>query len=135
LLTILYRMTFSNTFLLFLIAVFSVSTASAQQLSLKVAGTDTSGFHVDIYSDGKLLVTNTEEFSIQLYNLDLSTVAEFPHWTGQEWTAGEKSVTLKRTSYIPEFDARLSVTVCYEIINAGMVKKTVFMKCFRLLDL
>ena len=123
--TILYQMTFSNTFLLFLIAVFSVSSASAQQLSLKVAGTDTSGFHVDIYSDGKLLVTNTEEFSIQLYNLDLSTVAEFPHWTGQEWTAGEKSVTLKRTSYIPEFDARLSVTVCYEIINAGMVKKTV----------
>ena len=124
-LTILYQMTFSNTFLLFLIAVFSVSSASAQQLSLKVAGTDTSGFHVDIYSDGKLLVTNTEEFSIQLYNLDLSTVAEFPHWTGQEWTAGEKSITLKRTSYIPEFDARLSVTVCYEIINAGMVKKTV----------
>ena len=123
--TILYQMTFSNTFLLFLIAVFSVSSASAQQLSLKVAGTDTSGFHVDIYSDGKLLVTNTEEFSIQLYNLDLSTVAEFPHWTGQEWTAGEKSITLKRTSYIPEFDARLSVTVCYEIINAGMVKKTV----------
>ncbi len=118
-------MTFSNSFLLFLIAVFSVSTASAQQLSLKVAGTDTSGFHVDIYSDGKLLVTNTEEFSIQLYNLDLSTVAEFSHWTGQEWTAGEKSITLKRTSYIPEFDARLSVTVCYEIINAGMVKKTV----------
>ncbi len=36
------------------------------------------------------LVTNTEEFSLQLFNLDLSTVANIPQWTGQEWTGNEK---------------------------------------------
>jgi len=105
---------------------FSVNlTAFSQQLSLKIAGDSASGFHVDIFNGDKLLVTNTEEFSLQLYNLDLSTVASMAHWTGQGFIVGEKGISLRRDSYIPEFDANLSVSVSYEVINASVVKKTV----------
>jgi hypothetical protein len=96
-----------------------------QQLSLKIAGDDHAGFHVDIYNGNQLLVTNTEEFSLQLFNLDLSTVANIPQWTGREWTGNEKTITLKRDSYIPEFDANLSITVTYQVVNANTIKKTV----------
>ena len=102
-----------------------ITSAFSQQLSLKVAGDSASGFHVDIYKGDKLLVNNTEEFSLQLYNLDLSTVAAMKHWTGQEFIVGEKSIILKRDSYIPEFDANLSVSVSYEVINSNVIKKTV----------
>jgi hypothetical protein len=96
-----------------------------QQLSLKIAGNDLTGFHVDIYNGNQLVVTNTEEFSLKLFNLDLSTVANIPHWTGREWTGNEQSISLKRDSYIPEFDANLYVTVTYLVVNANIIKKTV----------
>jgi hypothetical protein len=96
-----------------------------QQLSLKIAGDDQAGFHVDIYNGNQLVVNNTEEFSLQLFNLDLSTVANIPQWTGREWTGNEKTITLKRDSYIPEFDANLSLTVTYQVVNANTIKKTV----------
>jgi hypothetical protein len=38
---------------------------------------------------------------------------------------GEKSIILRRDSYIPEFDAKLSVSVSYEVINSNVIKKTV----------
>ncbi len=112
-------------FLLCLFTLLESPFALSQQLSLKVAGDSISGFHVDIYNNDKLLVTNTEEFSLQLYNLDLSTVATLKHWTGQEFIIREKSISLKRDSYIQEFDANLSVSVTYEIVNDNVVKKTV----------
>ncbi|MBK9104126.1 MAG: hypothetical protein IPL92_06040 [Saprospiraceae bacterium] len=96
----------------------------SQSLSLKVGGDEKSGYHVDIYYGDKLILANTEEFSIQLFNLDLSTEAII-EWTGQAWSGNEKHITLKRDSYAKEFDANLSVSVTYEVINDHVIKKTI----------
>lgn len=104
---------------------FSASSGYSQQLRLKVAGNDQLGFHVDIYNGSQLLVTNTEEFSLQMFNLDLSTEAGMSHWTGQEWKGNDSIITLKRDSYVKEFDANLSVAVTYQVVNSNVVKKTV----------
>jgi hypothetical protein len=112
-------------FLLCLLSLLNGVSIHSQQLSLSVAGDDQTGFHVDIYNGDQLMVANTEEFSLQLFNLDLSTVANLPQWTGREWSGDEKTITLKRDSYIPEFDANLSVTVNYQVVNGNVIKKTV----------
>lgn len=96
-----------------------------QPVSLKVAGDSHNGYRVDIYNDNQLIVTDSEEFSLKLYNLDLSTEASIDHWTGVNWTENENSITLKRNSYIKEFDADLIVTVNYQVINPNLIKKTV----------
>jgi len=114
-----------QVFLLCLFTLLNYSFVYGQQLSLKVVGDTTEGFHVAIYNGDKLVVTNTEEFSLQLYNLDMSTVANMPQWTGHEWTGNEKMITLKRDSYIKDFDANLSVAVTYQVVNANIVKKTI----------
>ncbi|MEO7768403.1 MAG: hypothetical protein ABIS01_13315, partial [Ferruginibacter sp.] len=111
--------------LLSLFILFIHSFAGSQQLSLKVAGNDLTGFHVDIYNGGQLVVTNTEEFSLQLSNLDLSTAAKLIQWKGRQWSGNETRITLKGDSYIKDFDANLSVSVTYELVNANIVKKTV----------
>ncbi len=98
---------------------------NAQELSLKIAGDDETGYHVDIYDGLQKLVTNTEELSLQLYNNDLSTMAAIPHWSGKSWTGDEQRISLLRESYISEFDANLSVRVTYVVVNANIVKKTV----------
>jgi len=108
-----------------LVALLHSSFAVGQPLSLKVVGDDKTGFRVDVYSGSKLLVTNSEEFSLEMYNLDMSTVAEMPHWTGATWIGNEKSITLKRDSYLKDFDANLAVSVIYEVVNANIIKKTV----------
>ena len=107
-----------------LISLLSNSGAFSQQLSLKVAGNDQTGFHVDIYDDTQFLVTNPEEFTLQLYNHDLSTNANLL-LNGQKWTGNEKEITLNSDYYIKEFDANLSVSVNYEVINSNLIKKTV----------
>ncbi|MEP7107434.1 MAG: hypothetical protein ABI760_05615, partial [Ferruginibacter sp.] len=96
-----------------------------QQLSLKVAGDEQAGFHVDIYYGNQLTVTNTEEFSLQLFNADLSTAAVIRQWKGQKWTATENSITLTSNAYLKEFDANLSVSVTYQVANANIIKKTI----------
>ncbi len=111
-------------FLLWISILFNCSFAYSQQLSLKVAGDDLAGFYVDIYNGNKLLVTHTEEFSLAMFNNDLSTVANI-EWKGQKWTGDEKKITLKRESYIKEFDANLSVTVTYQVISLNIIKKTI----------
>lgn len=121
----LYHKIRLKVFLLFLFTLISYAQVFSQQLSLKIAGDKLAGFHVDIYNGEKLVVTNTEEFSLQLFNLDMSTVANLPQWTGVEWTGNEKSITLKRDSYVKEFDANLSVAVTYQVVNANIVKKTI----------
>ena len=108
-----------------LFALLNYSFAFSQQLSLQVAGDDQAGFHIDIYNGDQLLVSNTEEFSLQLYNLDLSTAVTMQHWTGQEWIGNDSCITLKRDSYIKEFDANLSVSVNYQLVNHHVIKKTV----------
>jgi hypothetical protein len=96
-----------------------------QNLNLRVDGDIEHGFRVDIYDGSILLVQNTEEFSLQMYNLDMSIVANMPQWTGMEWTGNENQITLKRESYIKEFEVNLSVTVTYQIVNDNVIKKSV----------
>ncbi len=113
-----------TVFCLCLFVFLNNSAIFSQQLALKVDGNDQIGFHVDIYNGNQLTVTNTEEFSLHLYNHDLSTAANIP-WVGQKWTGGEKSITLIRDSYIKEFDANLSVSVTYQVVNTNIIKKTI----------
>ncbi|MCB9249430.1 MAG: hypothetical protein H6613_13225 [Ignavibacteriales bacterium] len=108
-----------------IIFLFVSSVAFGQNLSLRVEGDSLKGFRVDIYDGEKLLLNNTEEFSLEMFNLDLSTIANIPHWTGSEWTGDEKSITLKREAFIKEFDAKLSVAVTYKIVNSNVIKKTI----------
>ena len=114
-----------SVFFVGLIVCCRCSTAYSQQLLLKVAGDEKRGFHLDIYNGKKLIVTNTEEFSLQLFNLDLSTVANLDHLTGQRWEGDEKRICLTRDMYVKEFDADLSVKVTYQVVNANVVKKTI----------
>jgi len=104
---------------------FNCAFATSNQLSLKVAGDDVAGYHVDIYNTFQLLVSNTEEFSLQLFNNDLSTVANIRQWKGQKWSGNKSSITLKRDAYIKEFDANLSISVTYQVVNANIIKKTI----------
>jgi hypothetical protein len=101
------------------------STAAGQALSLKIAGDNQRGYHVDIYNGKQLIISSTEEFSLALYNLDLSAQAGIKHWTGEKWSGNETSITLKRDSYIQDFDTNLSVTVNYQVVNPYVIKKTV----------
>ena len=111
--------------LLFVSLFFNCAFATRNQLSLKVAGEDVAGYHVDIYNSHQKLVTNTEEFSLQLFNNDLSTVANIPQWKGQKWSGNKNSITLKRDAYVKEFDANLSVNVNYQVVNSNIIKKTI----------
>jgi len=113
-----------TVFFLCLTTIFSGSDAFSQQLSLKVAGNEQTGFHVDISDSKQLLVTNSEEFSLQLYNHDLSTNVNLI-LNGQKWTGNEKAITLTGDYYIKEFDSNLSVSVTYKVVNANLVKKTI----------
>jgi hypothetical protein len=96
----------------------------SQPLQLKIAGDSISGFHVDVFDNNQLLVTNTEEFSIDLFNTDYSTIAHLD-WKGETWSGNEHQLILQRTSYIKAFDANLTVTITYEIINENLVRKSI----------
>jgi hypothetical protein len=114
------------SFLLFCTLIsFNCSSVFSQKLLLKVAGDLQSGYHVDIYNGHQLLVTNTEEFSLQLYNNDLSTVANIQQWKGKSWTGNEDHITLKSDEYIKEFDANLFVSVTYQVVSNNIIKKTI----------
>lgn len=99
--------------------------AFCQQLSLRVAGDKQAGYHIDIYNNDHLLVTNNEEFSLELFNNDLSTTATIPQWKGQAWTGNEMKITLTGEAYIKEFDANLAVDVTYRVVNASIIEKTI----------
>ncbi|OIQ68477.1 hypothetical protein GALL_499300 [mine drainage metagenome] len=108
---------------LFFVCVLSGFTSFSQQLTLKAAGDAQNGYHVDIYNGKTLVVTNTEELSLQLFNHDLTTTATLAHLKGQKWTGNENMITLSSDFYVKEFDADLSLTVTYQVINANLVKK------------
>lgn len=97
----------------------------SQQVSLKAAGDEQKGFHVDVYNGTQQLVTATEEFSLKLYNQDLSTNVNLEHITGQKWVGDGNNITLTRELYVKEFDANLSVAINYQVVNANVVKKTI----------
>jgi hypothetical protein len=100
------------------------SQSFSQQLSLKIAGSHEAGFHTDVYYGSQLLVTNTEEFSLHLFNSDLSTTTNL-QWKGDEWTGNEKNIRLTRQAYLKDFDANLSVEVSYEVVSSNIIKKTI----------
>jgi hypothetical protein len=111
--------------LLFLTAICISFTVLGQQLHLRITGDSIVGFHVNIYDSDHLLVTNTEEFSIALFNTDGSTTATIEAWKGAKWIGNDSLITLSRDSYITGLDANLSVSVRYEIVNSHLVKKTI----------
>ena len=104
-------------FFYFAYAVLLFTFHIGQPISLKIAGDEVSGYHVDIYNNSRLLVTNTEEFSLKLFNTDLSTVAEIKEWKGQTWKGTNQQIVLSRQSYIPELDANLTVDITYQVVN------------------
>lgn len=116
--------------LLFFLAInfslLSFSVSKAQNLFLKISEDSSAGFHTDIYDSEKLLVSNKEEFSIDLFNLDFSTTAVI-NWKGQSWSGNSKKISIYGNSYLPDFDANFSVTVTYEVVNSNLIKKTIEM--------
>ena len=111
--------------LLFLTAFCICFSVQSQQLHLQAKGDSGNGFHVELYDGNQLLVTNTEEFSIYLFNTDGSTQATIGAWKGDKWMGNDSLITLTRDSYVPELDANISVSVQYEIVNRNVVKKTI----------
>jgi hypothetical protein len=110
--------------LIWLAALLNCPSLQSQQLSLKVTGDSLRGFHVNVYAAGQLLVTNSEEFSLHLANTDLSTTANLD-WKGQKAIVNNDHIILTGDSYIREFDANLSASVDYELVNPHVIKKTI----------
>jgi hypothetical protein len=111
-------------FLICAIALLYCPSLQSQQLHLKVTGDSSRGFHLDIYNGSQLLVSNTEEFSLHLANTDLSTTASLD-WKGEKVSGDNDHIVLTGDTYIPEFDANLSGSVDYQLINPHVIKKTI----------
>jgi hypothetical protein len=97
----------------------------SQKLNLEVAGNKEQGYLVDIYGGDRLLIHNTEEFSLRIANTDMSELVEIPAWKGSDWSGTENSVHLFKETYVPELDLNLSINVTYEVVNQNVIKKTV----------
>nr|WP_068892499.1 hypothetical protein [Pedobacter panaciterrae] len=108
-----------------LLAVFSFTAANGQQLKLKISGSPADGYYVDIYRDDQLIVTQDAEFSLQISNLDLSANATIDGWKGEKWEGDAQKITLTKESYIADFDAKLAVSVTYEVLNQNTIKKKI----------
>jgi hypothetical protein len=102
-----------------------VGNGWSQDLNLKVVGDTVQGFSVDIYDGNKLLVRNTEEFSLKMANLDLSETVNIAAWKGSIWTGDKNEIKLTRETYLSEFDLNISVGVTYQVINQNVIKKTI----------
>jgi len=110
--------------LIWIASFLNCSSLHSQQLHLRLAGDSIQGFQVNIYNGDQAIVSNTEEFLISIANTDLSATANFS-WKGQKWKGDEAHMTLTRDTYIPEFDANLSVSVSYDVVDKHTIKKTV----------
>ena len=104
---------------------FVLTTGESQNLRLKVTGNEADGFHVDIYDNNQLIVTNEGEFSLQLSNTDLSAYSKTECWKGEKWTGNDSMVSLTGDIYIADLDAALSIKVTYKIINNKVIKKSI----------
>lgn len=98
---------------------------NGQNLNLKVAGDQKSGFSVQIYNGKQLLVTSDGEFSLFLSNSDLSVHEEIISWTASKVNETENVIYLEKEIYLKEFDSNLFVKVKYEMVNAHVLKKTI----------
>ncbi|HLN72605.1 MAG TPA: hypothetical protein VK205_04880, partial [Prolixibacteraceae bacterium] len=104
---------------------FGINTSGfGQQVKLYAKGDAQQGFHVTIFDGTRAMVTNSEEFSIHLFNTDKSAQADI-HWRASSWEGNESMIILRGESYIPDLDANLSVSVRYELVNPSLVKKTI----------
>ena len=103
----------------------TATAALSQDINLKVVGDDANGYNVDIYNGNLLIVKNTEEFSLQMANLDLSESAAIVGWKGSKWTGNGNTIRLMRDSYVSEFDLNVSIRVSYQVINKNVVKKSI----------
>ncbi|WP_395051316.1 hypothetical protein [Flavobacterium sp.] len=112
------------TILLFFFCLFGTA-AWSQDINLKVVGDDAHGYTVEIYNGSKLLVKNTEEFSLRMANSDLSETAAITAWKGAKWTGKGNNISLTRHTYVSEFDLNVSITVTYQVINKNVVKKSI----------
>ena len=70
----------------------TATAALSQDINLKVVGDDANGYNVDIYNGNLLIVKNTEEFSLQMANLDLSETAAIVGWKASKWRWKDDSV-------------------------------------------
>lgn len=116
-------------FVLFIVAlaVFAFTAASGQQLKLKVSGSPSNGYYVDIYRDDQLIVTQDAEFSLHISNPDLSARATIDGWRGEKWEGDDHKITLTKESYIADLDTKLGVSVTYEVMNQHTIKKKVIL--------
>lgn len=103
----------------------NLSVAKGQNLKLKLIGDKSSGYGVNIYNGGQLLVTNTGEFSLLLSNLDLSVNDRIDFWRADKYQVRDSSIMLEKDMYLKDFDASLSVQVNYQLINPHVIKKTI----------
>lgn len=101
------------------------SLAMPLPLRLRVAGDERHGFTVNVYRGYDLMITRSEEFSIQLFNTDLSTTATIDGWKGSKWSGNDSAILLSGSTYVSAFDAELEVSVQYVIVSPAIVKKTV----------
>lgn len=108
-----------------LILCLSGGAAFGQNLNMKVVGDPEEGFSVDIYNGSQLLLSNTEEFSLRMANLDLSETVDITAWRASEWTGDESTIRLTKETYVSEFDLDLSIGVTYEVVNKNVIKKSV----------
>lgn len=99
--------------------------AQNNRLHLEIAGNEQQGFYVNVYEGHQLRITRSEEFSLELFNADLSTIATIPSWKAERWSGNDSMMVLTKNSYVKEFDAALQVSVHYEVIDGNMIKKTV----------
>jgi hypothetical protein len=102
---------------------YCTSYAQNNQLRLQVIGDSINGFRVNIYEGNRLRVTRKEEFSLEMFNLDMSIRSEL-NWKGKNWTGNDSVAELTNETYIQSFDAILQVSVRYEILDR-VVKKTI----------
>lgn len=114
---------FNTLFILLFCLIGNISLS--QNINLKVVGDNEHGFNVDIYNGNQLIVKNTEEFSLQMANFDLSEKAKIAAWKGSKWTGDSKIVHLTSDTYVSEFDLNISITVTYEIVNKNVIKKSI----------
>ena len=103
--------------------IYSTSFAQNNRLRLQVAGDSATGFTVYIYDGNHLRVSRKEEFSLELFNLDLSIKTELD-WKGKSWSGNDSAVELLHNIYIPAFDADLQVSVRYQVLDR-VIKKTI----------
>jgi hypothetical protein len=111
--------------LVLFICCFATTYGWSQKLNLKVVGDNKQGFCVDIYNADQLLVQNTEEFSLQIANTDLSELITISSWKGDAWEGNEQMVQLKKESYIAELDLNLTIMVSYQVINSSIIQKRI----------